>query len=186
MINCARIICDDTIDIGNHVLISWNAAIMDSYRASHDPLQRRTRMRSKGNVIVFGIAFWYPLAGVTYQFLHYLLPLRRLGYDVYYVEDSGPRVVDPTINDTTPDADRNVAAIAPVLNAHGFAGRWAFRGEYESGKCYGMSKAQLSDLYREADGFLNVTGARWRFHPPASNPGYSVIPPSMMSVCPVM
>ena len=31
----------------------------------------------KPKVIVFGIAFWFPLAGVTYQFLHYLLGLRR-------------------------------------------------------------------------------------------------------------
>jgi len=25
----------------------------------------------KGKLIVFGIIFWYPLAGVTYQFLHF-------------------------------------------------------------------------------------------------------------------
>ncbi len=37
----------------------------------------------KGKVRVFGIMFWYPLAGVTYQFLHYLIGLRRLGWDVY-------------------------------------------------------------------------------------------------------
>ena len=37
---------------------------------------------AKGKIIVFGILFWYPLAGVTYQFLHYLIALRRLGYDV--------------------------------------------------------------------------------------------------------
>ena len=41
-----------------------------------------TRPR-KGKVLVFGILFWYPLAGVTYQFLHYLIALRRLGYDPY-------------------------------------------------------------------------------------------------------
>ena len=38
-------------------------------------------MANKGKIIVFGILFWYPLAGVTYQFLHYLIGLRRLGYD---------------------------------------------------------------------------------------------------------
>ncbi len=55
--------------------------------------QRITNMTSnqpnKGKIIVFGILFWYPLAGVTYQFLHYLIGLRRLGYDPYYIEDSG-------------------------------------------------------------------------------------------------
>ncbi len=56
----------------------------------------------KGKIIVFGILFWYPLAGVTYQFLHYLIALRRLGYDPYYVEDSGRWVYDPRINDLSP------------------------------------------------------------------------------------
>lgn len=116
--------------------------------------------RGRGRIIVFGILFWYPLAGVTYQFLHYLLALRRLGYDVYYIEDSGRWVYDPVLNDLSPDATANVAAVAPVLEAHGFQGRWAFRGSYPDGRCYGMTDAQIQDLYRSADAFLNVTGAQ--------------------------
>lgn len=115
---------------------------------------------SKGKVIVFGILFWFPLAGVTYQFLHFLLGLRRLGYDPYYVEDSGRWIYDPRLNDLSPDADYNVKAVAPVLEAHGFAGRWAFRGKYPDGRCYGMSEADILSLYRDADAFLNVTGAQ--------------------------
>jgi hypothetical protein len=114
----------------------------------------------KGKVLVFGILFWYPLAGVTYQFLHYLIALRRLGYDPYYVEDSGRWIYDPRLNDLSPDASGNIAAVAPVLEAHGFAGRWAFRGNYPDGRCYGLSAEQLRRLYREADAFLNVTGAQ--------------------------
>ncbi|MCL2769352.1 MAG: glycosyltransferase [Solirubrobacterales bacterium] len=114
----------------------------------------------KGRIIVFGIAFWFPLAGVTFQFLHYLLGLRRLGWDVYYVEDSGRWVYDPWLNDRTPDASRNVAAVAPILEQHGFAGRWAFRGAYDGGRCYGMSEQELLRLYREADAFLNVTASQ--------------------------
>lgn len=115
---------------------------------------------SRGKIIVFGILFWYPLAGVTFQFLHYLIGLRRLGYDVFYVEDSGRWVYDPRINDLSPDASGNVAAVAPVLEAHGFGGRWAFRGAYPDGACYGMTETEILRLYREADGFLNVTGAQ--------------------------
>jgi hypothetical protein len=114
----------------------------------------------RGKVIVFGILFWYPLAGVTYQFLHYLLALRRLGYDPYYVEDSGRWVYDPRINDLSPDASGNVAAVEPILVEHGFSGRWAFRGHYPDGRCYGMTEAEILQLYREADAFLNVTGAQ--------------------------
>jgi hypothetical protein len=116
----------------------------------------------KGKIIVFGIAFWYPLAGVTYQFLHYLIGLRRLGYDPYYIEDSGRWVYDPSpeIDDWTPDVTGNINTVAPVLEAHGFAGRWAFRGNYPGGQCYGMSEEQILRTYREADALLNVTGAQ--------------------------
>src|SRR5437588_7127251 len=114
----------------------------------------------KGKILIFGILFWYPLAGVTYQFLHYLLALRRLGYDPYYVEDSGRWIYDPQLNDLSPDASHNVQEIAPILEAHGFAGRWAFRGNYPDGQCYGMSAEDILRLYREADAFLNVTGAQ--------------------------
>src|SRR4030095_15299164 len=101
--------------------------------------------RSKGRIVVFGILFWYPLAGVTFQFLHYLLGLRRLGYDVYYVEDSGRWIYDPRLNDLSPDATGNVEAIAPILKAHGLGDRWAFRGAYPGGNSYGLSEAALRD-----------------------------------------
>lgn len=120
----------------------------------------KLRQPAKGRLIVSGILFWYPLAGVTYQFLHYLIGLRRLGYDPYYIEDSGRWIYDPRINDTSADASGNINTIAPILEAYGFAGRWAFRGNYPGGQCYGMSEGQILQLYREADAFLNVTGAQ--------------------------
>src|SRR5881398_1860731 len=92
----------------------------------------------RGRIIVFGIAFWYPLAGVTYQFLHYLLGLRDLGWDPYYVEDSGRWIYDPRLNDLSPDASGNVAAVLPALQQHGFGDHWGFRGSYPGGKSYGM------------------------------------------------
>jgi len=115
---------------------------------------------SKGKIIVFGILFWYPLAGVTYQFLHYLIGLRQLGYDPYYVEDSGRWIYDPRLNEFSPDVTGNLDLVVPVLREHGFGERWAFRGNYPDGKCYGMTEAEILQLYREADAFLNVTGAQ--------------------------
>lgn len=115
---------------------------------------------SKGKIIVFGILFFYPLAGVTYQFLHYLLGLRRLGYDPYYVEDSGRWVYDPQINESSPDPSNNIAAVAPLLESFGFCNRWVFRGKYTNGQTYGMTEQQLNELYADADAFLNVTGAQ--------------------------
>lgn len=114
-----------------------------------------------GKIIVFGIMFFYPLAGVTYQFLHYLLGLRRMGYDVYYVEDSDRYIYDPSINDMTDDVQRNLTHISAVLRDYGFDGRWALRTHfYGNRECYGMTEAELLQLYREADAFLNVTASQ--------------------------
>jgi hypothetical protein len=115
---------------------------------------------AKGKIIVSGILFWYPLAGVTFQFLHYLIGLRRLGYDAYYIEDSGRWVYDPRTNDLSPDASGNIEAVLPALKKHGLGDRWAFRGNYPDGKCYGMTAQQILQLYQEADAFVNVTGAQ--------------------------
>lgn len=44
MINVAWLICDDRIEIGDHVLVSWNAVLMDSYRQSTDAAIRRKQL----------------------------------------------------------------------------------------------------------------------------------------------
>ena len=40
----ARVICDSEVHIGDHVLISWNVVLMDSYRVPFDPNQRRIEL----------------------------------------------------------------------------------------------------------------------------------------------
>jgi len=116
----------------------------------------------KAKIIVSGILFWYPLAGVTYQFLHYLIGLRELGYDVYYLEDPSQWVFNPKDNNITPDADYNVSFVAPILKKYGFNGKWGFYGNYSGGKSYGMTRDQMKQLYRDADALLNVTGQEIR------------------------
>jgi acetyltransferase-like isoleucine patch superfamily enzyme len=44
MIKVGWLICDEGIDIGEHVLISWNTVLMDSYRTASDPLVRRRQL----------------------------------------------------------------------------------------------------------------------------------------------
>jgi hypothetical protein len=111
----------------------------------------------RGTVIVLGIMVFYPLAGVTYQFLHYLLGLRRLGFDVYYMEDTLADVYDPVINDYTSDASRNISAIQRVLEGHGFGGQWAYRTPGD--EWVGMSREEVMRVCGKADACLNVTGA---------------------------
>src|SRR5438270_12178046 len=96
------------------------------------------RPPSRGKVIVSGILVWYPLAGVTYQFLHYLEGLRRLGYDASYVEDSGRWIYDPNIHDLSPDPSANTEHVLPRLAAHCFGDRGAFWDRPTGGRCCGF------------------------------------------------
>jgi acetyltransferase-like isoleucine patch superfamily enzyme len=44
LVNGARIICEERIEIGDYALISWNVVLMDSYRVSLDPGERRREL----------------------------------------------------------------------------------------------------------------------------------------------
>src|SRR2546429_8167260 len=94
---------------------------------------------TKGKIVVSGILFWYPLAGVTYQFLHYLIGLRRLGYNPYYVEDSARWIYDPHLNDLSPDATGNIEAVLSALNPKRFGGEMGISGKKPLGQKYALS-----------------------------------------------
>ncbi len=114
----------------------------------------------KGKIIVTGILFSYPLAGVTWQFLHYLIGLQRLGYDVYYIEDSSRWPYNPWLREVIEDPAHNIANVAPALEQYGFGDRWAFRAGGPGEACYGMTDHRIDALYRDADAMLNVTGSQ--------------------------
>jgi acetyltransferase-like isoleucine patch superfamily enzyme len=40
MLNSVRVICDARVELGDHVLVSWNVVLMDCYREPLDPDQR--------------------------------------------------------------------------------------------------------------------------------------------------
>ena len=66
--------------------------------------------KRKGKIVVLHLAVRYPFAGVIWQLLHHLIGFRELGLDVYYIEDHGAYVYDPTIESGDPDPSRNLKA----------------------------------------------------------------------------
>jgi hypothetical protein len=119
-----------------------------------------SRGSSPGAAIVFGLMFDLPFAGILLQFLQYMIGLRRLGWDVWYVEDSRGWPYDAVGRDAAADAEQNVRAVAPFLERHGFADRWVYRSAFADGGCFGGGESALQRLYRGADVALNVTGAQ--------------------------
>jgi hypothetical protein len=115
-------------------------------------------MRSR-TIVVFGILGRSPYAGVAWQGLHYLEGLRRLGHDVWYVEDTGDWPFDLEQNTVTEDPGYTLRFLERTLAWAGFADRWAYRAASRDGHVYGPAAPKLASLLARADALLNVTGA---------------------------
>src|SRR5215813_13474288 len=102
-------------------------------------------------LIIMGILGRTPLAGVAWQVLHYLEGFRRLGYDVYYVEDSGVWPYDVEQQTVTSDCRYTVNYIARLLDWWGHPDRWAYRARYIGEQVYGLSQTQITNLFERAD-----------------------------------
>jgi hypothetical protein len=113
---------------------------------------------SRKRIVVLHLAGRYPLGGIGWQAIHYVLGLIRLGHDVYYVEDSGTHPYDPRVKSVVEDARYGVAFLADVMGRFGLADRWAYV-DAVAGVHHGLSRERLTHLYRDADAIFNVCGA---------------------------
>lgn len=112
-------------------------------------------------IVVLGYMASCPIAGVVWQYVHYLVGLQELGHDVYYVEDSARMPYDPVARTFGEDYRYAVEQLAQLAGRFGFEGRWAYRPRYLAGaEPVGLSAKALRALYREADAVLNVCGAQ--------------------------
>lgn len=116
-------------------------------------------MSKKSRVVVLGIMGRTPYAGVAWQVLHYLEGFRRLGHDVYYVEDTGDWPYDPEQNTITGDYCYTVNYIAGLMAWCGLPDRWAYRAAAQGGRTFGLSESETSRLFQQADAILNLCGA---------------------------
>lgn len=115
-------------------------------------------MSTRATVIVLGMMGRTPYAGVAWQVLQYLEGLRRLGYDVFYVEDTGDWPYDADRDTVTDDCTYTVTYIARLLRRCNMENRWAYRSGVD-GRVYGLSDVQLDGLLKRADALINLTGA---------------------------
>ena len=112
-------------------------------------------------IVLLGIMSKHPIAGVIWQYVHYLVGFERLGYEVYYVEASGHQPSSMLMDDHH-QGDRTAEATAfidGVMRRFDLGDRWAFHALHADGECYGLSRQQLCALYRSADAIINVHGA---------------------------
>src|SRR4051812_6833453 len=94
--------------------------------------------------------------GATWAVLQYLLGLRRLGHDVYFVEPVQPASFRPA-GTSELAASENAACFSEVVRAFSLQGRAALllAGTQQ---LIGIEYAELRQIARRADLLLNVSG----------------------------
>jgi len=110
-------------------------------------------------ILFAGIIARYPFGGVTWCSLMYLLGLRALGHEVFYIEDTGECVYDPVLNTRSTDPGYGTAYIQKALEPFGLGGCWSFVN-YD-GSYHGASAEQVRRYCADADLFLNLSGGSW-------------------------
>jgi hypothetical protein len=112
----------------------------------------------RGKIVLLHFAGQMPLAGIAWQAAHYLVALDKLGYEAWYVEDSGTNPYDPRAESVVMSCDYNVAYLRRVMERFGLGERWAYRCGVDE-TYHGLSRRGISELYGEADALINLCGA---------------------------
>jgi GT2 family glycosyltransferase len=115
--------------------------------------------QQRPKVVLLGMMSKMPVAGVVWQYLHYLLGFERLGYQAYYVEAHGRTPSMLMESGETADASGRAAAfIATIMRRYGLSDRWAYRALHRDDRCFGMTERRLEGLFGSAELIVNLHG----------------------------
>lgn len=108
--------------------------------------------------VVTGMIASYPVGGVVWDYGQYALGLERLGFEVYYLEDTGWQTYNPMTGYYGDDASYAVRFLEDSLGelSPSLRHRWHFRNM--TGDTHGIDSATFHDIVGSADLFLNVSG----------------------------
>ncbi len=116
---------------------------------------------NRGKIVMWSMLGTFPFGGMTWHRLHYLVGLRRLGFDVWYVEDSDRPIYSSVTFSPTTDYSENVKYLSQQMDSVGMGDRWIFRPPGVKEFCLGATDLSgLKKLYKEADAVLNHSAAQ--------------------------
>jgi hypothetical protein len=115
-------------------------------------------MDSSLRIIVTGMVGMYPVGGVAWDYLHYVIGLAQLGHDVYYHEDTWCWPFHPGQNRYTPEGGYSAQFLRYFFKSHApeLQNHWHYRHLHK--KSFGMEATEFDQVARTADVFLNVSG----------------------------
>ncbi len=107
-------------------------------------------------IVVLGYVVRGPLGGMVWSNLHFLMGLRDLGHDVYFLEDSGDLLCyDPARNVSDRDPSYGLEFARQVFGRIGFADRWAYHDAFTS-RWFGPCAETIKDICKNSDVLLNL------------------------------
>jgi len=111
---------------------------------------------SKGlRLIILGSIGQIPFAGMAWEALHYVEGFRRLGHEVYYIEDTESWPYDPLQDGSSTDCSHALKYIARVMDWAGLGDRWAYRAAEPDARIYGLSEFEFAQAFAQADALIN-------------------------------
>jgi hypothetical protein len=112
-------------------------------------------------IIVTGLIATYPLGGVSWDYVQYIKGFHDLGYQVYYLEDTGQWAYNPRLRTFTEDCSFNLSYLEEVLASVGpeMTRRWCYRSP--TGEYFGLEAKAFEKVCDQAELFLNLSGSCW-------------------------
>ena len=109
-------------------------------------------------IVVLGYVVRGPLGGMAWSDLHYLLGLRELGHDVWFLEDSDdyPSCANPVERTVTTDPSFGLRFAEGLFARVGLGGRWAYHDAH-TGAWHGAGAA-VRAACADADLVLDLAG----------------------------
>jgi len=116
-------------------------------------------MMRRLRLVILGMMGRCPFGGQTWLYLNWIRAFQRLGHDVWYVEDDPSWPYDPEQNTVTNDCRYAVRHISGCMERIGLPENWVYRLAGEPNACWGLSAAELDELYRSCDALLSIVGS---------------------------
>jgi hypothetical protein len=110
-------------------------------------------------IVVGGYIVAFPLGGMTWHHLNYLLSLHALGHEVMFLEDSGEYTYpyNPRTWSMGVDSTYGRAYLEQQLSAVGLRIPWCYYSQFED-RYHGCSREELCDFLHDADAMIFVSG----------------------------
>ena len=112
----------------------------------------------KLRIIVGGYIGLYPTGGVMWDYIQYVIGLKELGHDVYYIEDTGQYSFYRNPEDPWDSSYKVVEYLKREMEKFGLEDRWAYRNLF-NGECAGLSNKQVLEICSTSDVFINISAS---------------------------